>query len=77
MKWSSLFRRRKWDEERAREIDSYQKVVDLGWARMGNSKAVEHATALIEIAKIANYRFDDLVADANPIQSSHTFDLGR
>ncbi len=27
-------------------------------------------TGLIEIAKIANYRFDDLVANANPIASA-------
>ena len=56
----------------AREIDSYQKVVDLGWARMANSRTIEHSTALIEIAKIANYRFDDLVADANPIATART-----
>ncbi len=56
----------------AREIDSYQKVVDLGWSRMANSSTIEHSTALIEIAKIANYRFDDLVADANPIATART-----
>ena len=56
----------------AREIDSYQKVVDLGWSRMANSPTIEHSTALIEIAKIANYRFDDLVADANPIATART-----
>ena len=26
MKWSSLFRRRQWDEERAQEIDSYLEI---------------------------------------------------
>ena len=36
----------------------------------GQSPAVEKAAALIEIAKIANYRFDDLVADANPIAAA-------
>jgi 2-oxo-4-hydroxy-4-carboxy--5-ureidoimidazoline (OHCU) decarboxylase len=56
----------------AREIDSYTKVVDLGWARLANSPTIEHSTALIEIAKIANYRFDDLVADANPIATART-----
>jgi len=56
----------------AREIDSYTKVVDLGWARLANSPTIEHSTALIEIAKIANDRFDDLVADANPIATART-----
>ena len=39
---------------------------------MANSSTIEHSTALIEIAKIANYRFDDLVADANPIATART-----
>ena len=39
---------------------------------MANSPTIEHSTALIEIAKIANYRFDDLVADANPIATART-----
>jgi 2-oxo-4-hydroxy-4-carboxy--5-ureidoimidazoline (OHCU) decarboxylase len=30
----------------------------------------EKAFALIEIAKIANYRFEDLVAGANPIAAA-------
>ena len=29
------------------------------------------AAGLVEIAKIANYRFDELVANANPIASAH------
>ena len=37
---------------------------------MENSPTQEHAAALIEIAKIADHRFDDLVADANPIHSA-------
>jgi 2-oxo-4-hydroxy-4-carboxy--5-ureidoimidazoline (OHCU) decarboxylase len=37
---------------------------------MDNSPPAEKAFALIEIAKIANYRFDDLVADANPIAAA-------
>ncbi|BBC68407.1 hypothetical protein MMRN_53030 [Mycobacterium marinum] len=41
-----------------------------GWSRMDNSPATERAYALIEAAKIANYRFSDLVADANPIASA-------
>ncbi len=41
-----------------------------GWSRMDNSAPAEKAFALIEIAKIANYRFSDLVADANPIAAA-------
>jgi 2-oxo-4-hydroxy-4-carboxy--5-ureidoimidazoline (OHCU) decarboxylase len=37
---------------------------------MDNSPAAEKAFALIEIAKIVNYRFSDLVADANPIAAA-------
>jgi len=33
---------------------------------MNNSPTQEHATALIEIAKIANHRFKDLVAERQP-----------
>ena len=43
-----------------------------GWQRLNNSPTQEHAAALIEIAKIATYRFDRLVADANPIHSART-----
>ena len=39
---------------------------------MENSPAQERAAALIEVAKIANHRFDDLVAEANPIASART-----
>ena len=41
-----------------------------GWDRLNNSPTQEHAAALIEIAKIATHRFDDLVGDANPIHSA-------
>ena len=34
---------------------------------MQNSPNQEQAAAVIEVAKIANHRFDDLVADANPL----------
>ena len=60
-----------------RDRDSFDQILRQGWQRLDNSPTQEHAAALIEIARIAGYRFDDLVADANPIQSSHTFDLGR
>jgi hypothetical protein len=39
---------------------------------MDHAPNQERATALIEVAKIANHRFDDLVADANPIHSART-----
>jgi OHCU decarboxylase len=54
----------------AREVERYERVIQTGWSRMANSPAVEKSAALIEIAKIANYRFDDLVADANPIAAA-------
>jgi OHCU decarboxylase len=60
-----------------RDRDSFDQILRQGWQRLDNSATQERAAALIEIARIAGYRFDDLVADANPIQSSHTFDLGR
>ncbi len=55
----------------AREVERYERVLASGWSRMANSPVVERAAGLIEIAKIANYRFDDLVANANPIASAH------
>ncbi|RDJ26989.1 xanthine permease [Bosea caraganae] len=55
----------------AREVERYERVLANGWSRMANSPGVERAAGLIEIAKIANYRFDDLVANANPIAAAH------
>ena len=54
----------------ARETEHFDRVLKNGWSRMDNSTPAEKAFALIEIAKIANYRFDDLVADANPIAAA-------
>ncbi|MDQ2740571.1 MAG: xanthine permease, partial [Actinomycetota bacterium] len=59
----------------ARDVGDYSKLVDNGWVRMSNSRSVERATALVEISKIANYRFNDLIADANPIASSRGGEL--
>ncbi|MGH3098089.1 MAG: 2-oxo-4-hydroxy-4-carboxy-5-ureidoimidazoline decarboxylase [Streptosporangiales bacterium] len=56
-----------------RDISDAAKVLELGRRRLENSAAQEHATALIEIAKIASRRFDDLVAEANPIHSSRAY----
>ncbi|WP_413990882.1 solute carrier family 23 protein [Labrys okinawensis] len=54
----------------APEVERYERVLETGWSRMANSPAVERASGLIEIAKIANHRFDKLVANANPIASA-------
>jgi OHCU decarboxylase len=53
-----------------RDRDSFKQVLRTGWQRLGNSPSQEHAAALVEISKIAAYRFDDLVADANPVHSA-------
>jgi uric acid transporter len=55
-----------------RDLPSRDQILDVGWRRMHNSLTQEHAAALIEIAKIANHRFDDLVAEANPIHTART-----
>ena len=55
-----------------RDNPSRERILAQGWARMQNSRTQEHAAALIEIAKIAGHRFDDLVAGANPIHSART-----
>jgi uric acid transporter len=53
-----------------RDNPDRQHILDSGRARLHNSPTQERATALIEIANIANHRFDDFVADANPIHSA-------
>ncbi|NHN57050.1 2-oxo-4-hydroxy-4-carboxy-5-ureidoimidazoline decarboxylase [Calidifontibacter sp. DB0510] len=58
-----------------RDRDSFSQVLRHGWQRLANSPAQEHATALIEIGEIAGHRFDNLVADANPIASAR-FSMG-
>jgi OHCU decarboxylase len=55
-----------------REVEKRHHILSTGWSRLQNSEAQEHATALIEIAKIANHRFEDLVAGANPIATART-----
>jgi OHCU decarboxylase len=55
-----------------RDAGGRNQILESGWTRMNNSATQEHATALIEIAKIANHRFDDLVAEANPIHTART-----
>jgi OHCU decarboxylase len=55
-----------------RDNPSRERILEQGRARLKNSPTQEHAAALIEIAKIAGHRFDDLVADANPIHRART-----
>ncbi|TQM45949.1 2-oxo-4-hydroxy-4-carboxy-5-ureidoimidazoline decarboxylase [Pseudonocardia cypriaca] len=60
-----------------RDSGSSERVLTEGRQRLGNSPAQEHAAALIEIAKVANHRFADLVAGANPIATARTRAFGR
>lgn len=54
----------------AREHDRFDQLLRVGWTRMDNSPMTEKQAALIEISKIVNHRYDQLVADANPISSA-------
>ena len=49
-----------------RDLESRERILREGRRRLGNSPAQEHAAALIEIAKVANHRFGDVVAEAVP-----------
>jgi OHCU decarboxylase len=55
-----------------RDVPDRERILEQGRTRMHNSPTQEHAAALIEIAKIAGHRYDDFVADANPIHSART-----
>jgi OHCU decarboxylase len=55
-----------------RDAESFDRIVEQGRERLGNCENQEHAAALLEIAKIAGYRFDDFLSDANPIHSART-----
>ncbi|ALJ19977.1 solute carrier family 23 protein [Microbacterium sp. No. 7] len=54
----------------AREHERYDQVLRAGWTRMDNSPATERQAALIEVSKIVNHRYEQIVADANPISSA-------
>lgn len=54
----------------ARDHDRYDQLLRAGWTRMDNSVVTERHAALIEVSKIVNYRYEQLVADANPISSA-------
>ncbi len=53
-----------------RDRGSFDQVLEQGRERLENSPEQEHATALVEISRIANHRFDDLLAGASPISSA-------
>ncbi|GAA4691950.1 solute carrier family 23 protein [Pseudonocardia yuanmonensis] len=59
-----------------REHPDRAAILREGRRRLGNSPAQEHAAALIEIAKVANRRFEDLVAEANPIATARAGAFG-
>ncbi len=60
----------------ARELSSEQ-VLQQAWERLDNSATQEHAAALLEIAKIANHRLEDVVEDTTPMGSSRAATLVR
>lgn len=60
-----------------RDAHDRAEILRDGQRRLQNSAAQEHAAALIEIAKVANHRFADLVAEANPIQSARVRSVFR
>ena len=53
-----------------RDRDSFDQIITQGRERLQNSPEQEHATALVEISRIASHRFDDLLAGADPIASA-------
>ncbi|MEJ7629537.1 MAG: 2-oxo-4-hydroxy-4-carboxy-5-ureidoimidazoline decarboxylase [Nocardioidaceae bacterium] len=55
-----------------RNLARRRDVVEQGWDRMNHSVNQERTIALIEVGKIVNHRFDDLVAEANPIHTART-----
>ena len=53
-----------------RDRDSFDQIITQGRERLQNSPEQEHATALVEISRIASHRFDDLLAGADPIATA-------
>ena len=53
-----------------RDRDSFDQIITQGRERLQNSPEQEHATALVEISRIASHRYDDLLAGADPIASA-------
>ncbi len=60
----------------ARELTSEQ-VLEQALQRLDNSPTQEHAAALLEIAKIANHRLEDVVEDTTPMGSTRATSLAR
>ncbi|MBA2558974.1 MAG: 2-oxo-4-hydroxy-4-carboxy-5-ureidoimidazoline decarboxylase [Propionibacteriales bacterium] len=60
----------------ARELTSEQ-VLEQALQRLDNSPSQEHAAALLEIAKIANHRLEDVVEDTTPMGSTRSASLQR
>ena len=58
-----------------RDVEKRNQILKSGWERMQNAPTQEFAAAVIEVAKIANHRFDDLVADASPILGARAANL--
>ena len=55
-----------------RDARSFEGILEEGRTRLTNCESQEHAAALLEVAKIAGYRFDDFLQDANPIHSARS-----
>ena len=55
-----------------RSAGSRAELLDAGEVRLQHSPSQERATTMIEVGKIINHRFDDLVAEANPIHTART-----
>lgn len=53
-----------------RDEGSFDQIIEHGERRLHNSVVQEHNSAMVEISKIAGYRFDDLVVEANPLQAA-------
>ena len=60
-----------------RSAGSRRELIDNGQVRLQHAPSQERATSLIEVGKIVNHRFDDLVAEANPIHTSRTAGLEK
>ena len=58
-----------------RSAGSRRELIDNGFVRLQHSPSQERTTALLEVGMIVNHRFDDLVAEANPIHTARTAGL--
>ena len=60
-----------------RSAGSRRELIDNGFIRLQHSPSQERTTALLEVGMIVNHRFDDLVAEANPIHTARTAGLNQ